>query len=52
MLAYPGWGYRLAAERGSHDATLFTRYAALGRRALTEGDNGRPSAVLRKTPAC
>ncbi|BBB01290.1 putative transcriptional regulator [Actinacidiphila reveromycinica] len=51
VLTYTGWGYQLSADEGTHDATDFARHAALGRRALAEGDNGRASAALREALA-
>ncbi len=52
VLTYTGWGYQLSAGEGAHDASDFTRHAALGRRALAAGDNSRASAALRQALAC
>ncbi|AEM85964.1 AfsR/SARP family transcriptional regulator [Streptomyces violaceusniger] len=51
VLTYTGWGYQLAAGKGTHDASLFARYADLGRRALAAGDNSRASGALREALA-
>ncbi|MGP4003254.1 AfsR/SARP family transcriptional regulator [Streptomyces sp. 8N706] len=48
VLPFTGWGYRLVADPGSLDATVFAREAELGRRALVNGENDKASLLLRR----
>ncbi|WP_432094585.1 AfsR/SARP family transcriptional regulator [Streptomyces sp. bgisy100] len=48
VLPFTGWGYRLAADPGAVDASVFGRFAELGRRALLNGENDKASLMLRR----
>ncbi len=48
VLPFTGWGYRLAAGGGTHDARAFLRCAELGRDALAAGANDQASVLLRR----
>ncbi|MDF2269750.1 AfsR/SARP family transcriptional regulator [Streptomyces coacervatus] len=48
VLQFTGWGYRLAAGEGSHDAHAFLRCAELGREALARGANDQASVLLHR----
>ncbi|MER6074210.1 AfsR/SARP family transcriptional regulator [Streptomyces sp. NPDC001817] len=48
VLPFAGWGYRLVADPDRVDASVFTRHAELGRRALLEGDDARAALLLHR----
>ncbi|MGY6026931.1 AfsR/SARP family transcriptional regulator [Streptomyces spinosirectus] len=49
VLPFTGWGYRLEAGGGTHDARAFLRCAELGRDALASGANDQASVLLRRS---
>ncbi|MFF3920409.1 BTAD domain-containing putative transcriptional regulator [Streptomyces sp. NPDC001852] len=48
VLQFTGWGYRLTAGGGTHDAQAFLRCAELGRDSLAAGANDQASVLLRR----